>query len=245
MTPTAFRERNTSPVPHRILAATTAGAFVLAACCACTTDAPHRAATETHAATSSAPAAWHSTGAQLAALMPSPGQLAGGLKITSCFNTGTGWSAPARPAALNDSRCSLALQISAGMLTAATRAAWATEQIDNNGETLEIVLAATAPGVAHEQLAQDRAFATRCARIPAQPDDTSGETGGLTVDTFANLGDEAIRIRVTGLALQPEVVLVRVGDQIAAVSDPDLPANEAATASIAHYLAERLTDRLG
>lgn len=64
-------------MPHRILAASTAGVLALAAVSGCASDTPQRAASGARSATATRPAATHPTAAQLAALMPSAAQLAG------------------------------------------------------------------------------------------------------------------------------------------------------------------------
>lgn len=134
------------------------------------------------------------------------------------------------------------------MLTADYRAAEASEVLNNNGNTLQLVLAATNPGDAAKTLNEVRAFATRCQSFTIPDASGTGTvTASLALDTFAALGEQAIRLRVTGddAAPESEVVLVRVGEVIAAVSDTDLAANEAATLSAARYLAARLTARHG
>ena len=183
----------------------------------------------------------HPTGAELAALLPTTRQLAAGLSISAASDTAGASRSPAHlpDPALPNAACDTAADLSAQLLTADRAAAWATEVIDDNGSAVRIVLAATNPGGAAEPLAEARAFATRCAETTAEK--TSGtQSAGLALDTFARLGDDAIRIRVTDATAQPEVVLVRVGDELAAVSDPNLPTDEAATISIARYLADRL-----
>ena len=64
----------------------------------------------------------------------------------------------------------------------------------------------------------------------------------MALDSFAGLGDQAVRIRSDNPTDPhlPEVELVRVRDLLAAVCDSDLARDESVTASIADYLAHRL-----
>jgi hypothetical protein len=234
------------PRPTRTAAAAALAATVVAAASGCAGHgAPAPRTTPAHSHTAAPAPTPGLTGTRLAALLPAPAQLATGVTITGTTDTGAAWTAPAHlpPPALSSADCQAAPELSADVLTADYRAAQASEVLDNNGNSLQLVLAATNPGDAAKTLGEVRAFAARCQSFTVPDPSGSGtETASLALDTFASLGDEAIRLRVTGdgATPDPEVVLVRVGEVIAAVSDTDLAANEAATISAAHYLAARL-----
>lgn len=230
---------------HTAAAAALTAAVVAAAsgCAGHRAPAPH--ATPAHAHTAAPAPAPGLTGTRLAALLPAAAQLAPGVTITGATDTAAAWTTPSHlpPPALASADCQAAPEISADVLTADYPAAEASEVLDNHGNTLQLVLAATNPGDAAKTLGEVRAFAARCQSFTVPDSSGSGtETASLALDTFASLGDEAIRVRVSGdgPAPDPEVVLVRVGEVIAAVSDTDLAANEAATISAARYLAGRL-----
>jgi hypothetical protein len=189
------------------------------------------------------------TGPALRAVLPTTADLASGITVSGTYDTGiyvtaeTDLPAPSLPAA----DCTSAPAIDADVLTAGYRAAYASEELDVADTSLQLVVAATSPGDAAKQLAEIRDFAKRCASFTA-PDSTGASVGGtVQVDSFAGLGDEAIRIRVAAVGQnaancsQPEVILVRVGDKIAAVSDADYNHNEADAVSAANLLAARLT----
>ena len=227
----------------RTAAATAIGVAALAtAVTGCSNTAAHPDARRTATPTAPSSTAPHPSGTQLAALMPTASQLGAGLRIVGASNTASAWTTPAHlpDPTLPSTRCTSAPGISAQTLTADYRAASAAELIDDNGATLRLLVAATNEADAAKQLKEVRDFASRCATFPVPGASGAVTAAGLTVDTFAGVGDEAIRIRVTGAAQQREVVLVRVGDEIAAVCDPDLTAHEAATISLARYLADRL-----
>lgn len=190
----------------------------------------------THTATPPAPSParpW--TGARLQQLLPTGGMFVAGITVTRTSNTGTSWIEPTHlPAPSLPTGCANTAGISAGMFTADYRAAAATETLTVDGATtVQVVLEATNPGGAEQQIAEDTAYAQRCA--PA----------GLALDSFAGLGDQAVRIRSDDPTDPdvPEVELVRVGDLLAAVCDTDLARDESVTASVADYLARQLESR--
>jgi hypothetical protein len=197
--------------------------------------------------TSSAPASTPTvTGPALRAALPTAADLLAGVTASGAFDTGTAWTAPgALPAAsLPGADCTAAPSIDADALTSDYRAAYASEYLENSGNSLELIVAATNPGDATKQLAEVRAFAARCRSFTA-PDGTDAT---VALDTFAQLGDEAIRIRVDSGAganaadyAEAEVILVRVGDEIAAVSDTDPAQDEAAAVAAAKFLTAHLT----
>lgn len=247
----------TRPTTLAKSAAALAGAGVLAAslsaCSNSHSTAPARSAganRPTPAAPSTAESAAPTvTGLALRAALPTAADLAAGITVLDPFDTGTAWTAPGDlPApSLPSADCTAAPAIDADSLTSDYRAAYASEELENSGNSLELVVAATNPGEAAKQLQEVRDFAARCASFAA-PDSTGARVGDtVALDTFAGLGDEAIRIRVTPTGpnsasyAQVEVILVRVGDEIAAVSDADPAQDEAATISAAKFLAARLT----
>lgn len=188
------------------------------------------------------------TGPALRAVLPTAADLAKGVNVSGDYDTGTSFTAPTDlPApALPGADCTAAPAIDADVLTGDYRAAYASEEIDNTGNSLQLVAAATNPGDAAKLLAEIRDFAKRCASFTA-PDSAGSSVGGtVELDSFAGIGDEAIRIRVTAAGpnaakySQPEVILVRVGDKIAAVSDADQAHDEAAAVVVAKFLAGRL-----
>jgi hypothetical protein len=195
--------------------------------------------------TSSAPAASTPTvtGQALRAALPTVADLAAGVTVSGAFDTGTAWTAPgALPApSLPGADCTAAPSIDADALTSDYRAAYASEYLENAGNSLELIVAATNPGDAAKQLAEVRAFAARCRSFTA----ADGTDATVALDTFAQLGDEAIRIRVSAAGAnaadfaEAEVILVRVGDTIAAVSDTDPAQDEAAAVSAAKFLTTR------
>ena len=236
-------------------AACVAVGTLAASLCACapghrTTSARTAAPTATGAAAPSSPAP-QASGPALRAALPTSADLAPGITVSGAYDTGTDFTTrPDLPApALPDADCTAAPAIDADALTSDYRAAYATENLDNAGNSLQLVAAATNPGDATRQLAEVRDFAARCTTFAA-PDPTRASTGGTTtLDTLPALGDQAIRIRVTttgpGAAndARLEVILVRVGDEIAAVSDADPAHDQAAAVSAATFLATRLTGR--
>lgn len=191
------------------------------------------------------------TGPTLRAVLPTKADLAAGIDISGAYDSGSAFTAEGDlPApSLPTADCTAAPAIDADVLTADYRAAYASEELDNIGNSLQLVVAATNPGGAAKQLAEVRAFAARCSTFAA-PDSTGLSVGGtVALDSFAGIGDEAIRIRVAASGpnaanySQPEVILVRVGDRIAAVSDADQTRNEAAAVSAARLLADSLTGK--
>ncbi|GAA1966397.1 hypothetical protein [Catenulispora subtropica] len=251
--------RTTRPRTCAVTAAVATTGVLAVALSACGTT-PHRPAagspgTHTAAAAPTAPTTTASpagpSGATLRALLPTAAQLASRITVSGVYDTGTDFTAEADlPApSLPGADCTAAPSLNADVATADFRAAYASEELDNNGESVQLIVAATNGGDAARQLNELRAFAQRCASFTA-PDSTGLSVGGtVAVDSFAGIGDEAIRIRVAAAGpnadhySQPEVVLVRVGDKLAAASDNDQAHNEGATVSIAKYLAGRLADK--
>lgn len=241
--------RRTTLATSAALATACTLASALSACATshhATATSPATATAPSSAPAASAPTA---TGHSLHAVLPTAADLAAGITVSNPFDTGTAWIAPDELAApsLPGADCTAAPAIDADSLTSDYRAAYASEELDNASNSLQLVVAATNPGDAVKQLAEVRSFAARCRSFTA-PDSTRAEVGGtIELDTFAGLGDEAIRIRVTATGpnaanyAQPEVVLVRVGDQIAAVSDADPSHDQAAAVSAATLLAAHLT----
>jgi hypothetical protein len=232
------------------LATVTALSATLSAC-----GSDHRtptgrpAAANVPAAAPSTTATTVMTGPALRAVLPTSADLAAGITISGVYDTGAyvtaeaDLSAPSLPTA----DCTAAPAIDADVLTGDYRAAYASEELDVAGTSLQLVIASTHPGDAAKQLNEIRDFAKRCANFSA-PDATGLSVGGtVALDSYAGFGDEAIRIRVAAAGpdaakySQPEVILVRVGDQIAAVSDADHTRDEADAVSAASLLTERLT----
>jgi hypothetical protein len=232
------------------VAAVGALAASLSACAGQRTAQPQPAATATTGITAPSPSTPlpAPNGPALRALLPTSADLAPGVTISRLYDTGTARTARADlPApSLPSADCAAAPSIDADALTSDYRAAYASEQLDNAGNTLGLLLAATNPGDAARQLAEVHGFATRCKSFTA-----SGPTGSLggsiALDTLPGLGDQAIRIRVTATGPNPannarlEVILVRVGDTIAAVADTNPDRNQAAALSAATFLAARPT----
>ncbi|NUP48480.1 MAG: hypothetical protein HOW97_14400 [Catenulispora sp.] len=252
--------RTTRPRTATLTAAAATTGVVLAALSACGTT-PHRptatgpatpaTAAAASPATPSAPSPAEPNGAALRVLLPTAAQLASGITVSGVYDTGTDVTAEADlpTPSLPGADCSATPSLNADVATADFRAAYASEELDNNGASLQLIVASTNPGDAAKQMAEIRALAARCASFTA-PDSTGLSVGGtLALDAFAGIGDDAIRIRVAAAGpnaahySQPEVVLVRVGNKLAAVSDNDLSRTEGATVSIAKYLATRLAGK--
>jgi hypothetical protein len=213
------------------------------------TGRPVPATTTAAAPSTSIPAAPAVTGPALRAVLPTTADLARGITISGVYDTGTYVTAEADlPApSLPTADCTAAPAIDADAASGDYRAAYASEELDVAGTSLQLVVAATNPGDAAKQLQAIRDFAKRCASFAA-PDATGASVGGtVALDSYAGFGDEALRIRVTATGpnaakySQPEVILVRVGDKIAAVSDADHNHDEADAVSAANLLTERLT----
>jgi hypothetical protein len=233
------------------LATITALSATLAAC-----GSDHRTPTGRPAATKIPAAAAPSTtattvmtGPDLRAVLPTNADLAAGITISGVYDTGTFVTAKADlpEPSLPTADCTAAPAIDADVLTGDYRAAYASEELDVAGTSLQLVIASTYPGDAAKQLSEIRDFAKRCTSFTA-PDATGLSVGGtVALDSYAGFGDEAIRVRVAAAGpdaakhSQPEVILVRVGDQIAAVSDADHTHDEADAVSAANLLTERLT----
>lgn len=236
-----------------VCAAAGALAAALSACAAGHRTAPASpaapTATRASAHASSTPATPTLNGPALRAMLPTNADLNPAITLSGAYDTGTGWTAPGDlpTPSLPGADCTAAPSIDADALTSDYRAAYATEQLANAGNVLQLVVAATNPGDAAKQLAGVRDFARRCKNFAA-PNRAGAPLGGTTeLDTFAALGQEALRIRVAATGpdaenyAQPEVILVRVGDTIAAVCDADPVHDQAAALSAARFLAARLS----
>jgi hypothetical protein len=245
--------RRTSPAKTALsVAALGALAASLPACAASHRTAPAPPATTTvtgaTAPSSPVPAPPVANGPTLRATLPTSADLTPAITVSGLYDTGTAWTARAElPApALPGADCAAAPAIDADALTSDYRAAYASEQLDNAGNTLQLLAAATNPGDAAKQLAEVRDFAARCTTFTT-PDPTASLDGSIALDTLPALGDQAIRIHVTATRPNPannvqlEVILVRVGDTIAAVSDTDPARDQAAAVSAAAFLAARLS----
>lgn len=72
-------------------------------------------------------------------------------------------------------------------------------------------------------------------------------SGAVTASPIPHLGDEALDVRVTATGpdaakyQQPELILVRVGDKLAAISDNYPSEDNGSTLKAATILAARLT----
>ncbi|WP_370382252.1 hypothetical protein [Catenulispora sp. GAS73] len=200
-------------------------------------------------ATAGAPDAT-ATGRELKTLLPASSDLAPGVAVTDATDSGSDWTTPdGRPApALLGADCSALPQLSADEASTDYRAAYAKETITfHNTPIAQIVLAGTNPGGAAKQIAEVRALAERCKAFNAPAPDGTAVGGTVTAAAIPGLGDEAldIRIHATGPDAasyeQPELILVRVGDKIAAVSD-NYPAEDNGSAlKAAEVLATHLT----
>jgi hypothetical protein len=105
-------------------------------------------------------------------------------------------------------------------------AAYAKQTLTEHGMPIaQIVLAATNPGDAARQLAEVQALADRCQAFSAAKADGVNVAGAVAATAIPGLGDRALDVRVTATGpdaatyQQPELILVRVGDKLAAISD--------------------------
>jgi hypothetical protein len=111
----------------------------------------------------------------------------------------------------------------------------------------QIVLAATNPGDAAHQIAEVQALAERCQSFNAPNANGASVDGAVTATAVPGLGDEALDVRVTATGpdaakyQQPELILVRVGDKLAVISDVYPAADNGSALKAAAVLAARLT----
>ncbi|WP_194892102.1 hypothetical protein [Catenulispora pinisilvae] len=111
----------------------------------------------------------------------------------------------------------------------------------------QIVLAATNPGDAGRQIAEIHALADRCQSFSAANADGASVAGTVTATAIHGLGDQALDVRVTATGpdaatyQQPELILVRVGDKLAAISDDYPDADNSSALKAAQLLTARLT----
>ena len=190
------------------------------------------------------------TGTALKALLPAGADLASVVTATDAADSGQNWTGPdALPTpALAGADCTVLPQITADQASADYRAAYAKETLTEHGVPIaQIVLAATNPGDATRQIAEIQALAERCQSFTA-PDANGADVGGaVTAAAIPGLGDEALDVRVTSTAAdaskyqQPELLLVRVGDKLAVISDNYPDADNGSARKAATVLVARLT----
>ena len=190
------------------------------------------------------------TGTQLKTLLPPGSDLAAGVTVTDAADSGSDWTAPdALPApVLPGTDCTALSTITADEASADFRAAYAKETINvHNTAVAQIVLAATNPGDAARQLDEVRALAERCRTFSAPNAVGSAVGGTVTVTAVPGLGNEALDARVTATGSdaasyqQPELILVRVGDKLAVVSDNYPSSDNGSALKAAQVLTARLT----
>jgi hypothetical protein len=190
------------------------------------------------------------TGTQLKTLLPTGTDLASGVTITDAADSGSNWTTPdALPAPrLPGADCAALPAITADEASADYRAAYATETITvHNTPIAQIVLAATNPGDAAREIADVQALAARCQTFSAPNANGTPVGGTVTATAVPGLGDEALDVRITATGAdaanyqQPELVLVRVGDKLAVVSDNYPSQDHGSALKAAKVLAVRLT----
>lgn len=190
------------------------------------------------------------TGTQLKTLLPAGSDLASGVTVTDASDSGPDWTPPGSLPApvLPGADCAALPQITADEASADYRAAYAKATITvKNTAIAQIVLAATNPGDAARQIEEVQALAARCQTFSA-PNAVGTAVGGtVTATTVPGLGDEALDVRITATGpdaanyQQPELVLVRVGDKLAVVSDAYPSQDNGSALKAAKVLAARLT----
>ena len=200
-------------------------------------------------ATSAAPNAT-ATGTQLKTLLPAGSDLASAVTVTGAADSGSNWTAPdALPApALLGADCNVVPQITADEASADYRAAYAEETLTEHGVPIaQIVLAATNTGDATRQIAEVRQLAERCQTLSAPNANGACVSGAVTASAIPGLGDEALDVHVTATGpdaakyQQPELILVRIGDKLAVISDDYPDADNGSALKAATVLAARLT----
>lgn len=190
------------------------------------------------------------TGTALKNLLPAGSDLASAVTVIGAADSGSEWTFPdALPApVLPDAGCNVVPQITADEATADYRAAYAKETLTEHGVPIaQIVLAATNPGDAIKQIAEVQALADRCQTFSAPNANGASVSGSVTAAAVPGLGDQALDVRVTATGpdaakyQQPELILVRVGDKLAAISDAYPEADNGSALKAAEVLAARLT----
>ncbi|NUP48481.1 MAG: hypothetical protein HOW97_14405 [Catenulispora sp.] len=190
------------------------------------------------------------TGRVLKTLLPAGSDLASGVTITGAADSGSDWTAPGDPPSpgLATADCAALPQITADEATIDYRAAYAKETITvKNTPIAQIVLAATNPGDAAKQIDEVKALAARCRTFSAPNADETSVGGTVTATAVPGLGDEALDVRVTATGpdaanyQQPELILVRVGDKLAVVSDDYAGQDNGSARKAAQVLVARLT----
>ncbi|GAA2039370.1 hypothetical protein GCM10009839_46650 [Catenulispora yoronensis] len=190
------------------------------------------------------------TGTALKNLLPAGADLASAVTVTGAADSGSDWTSPdALPAPiLPAAGCNVVPQITADEATADYRATYAKETLTEHGVPIaQIVLAATNPGDAIKQITEVQALADRCQTFAAPNANGASVSGTVTATAVPGLGDEALDVRVTATGpdaakyQQPELILVRVGDKLAAISDAYPEADNGSALKAAEVLAARLT----
>jgi hypothetical protein len=220
--------------------------------CGSSRPATHPGAADTTAsnpATAAAPDPT-ATGSALKTLLPTGADLASGVTVAGAKDSGTAFTADSDlPApALSGADCTVIPQLTADEATADYRAAYAEETITVHDTPIaQIVLAATNPGDAARQIAEVAALAERCGTFSAPNASGTSVGGTVTATPIPHLGDQALDVRVTATGpdaasyRQPEVVLVRVGDKLAVVSDNYPDQDNGSALKAAQLLTARLT----
>ncbi|ACU72955.1 hypothetical protein Caci_4090 [Catenulispora acidiphila DSM 44928] len=190
------------------------------------------------------------TGTALKALLPAGADLASAVTVTDAADSGQNWTDPdALPApALVGADCLVVPQITADEATADYRAAYAQETLAAHGVPIaQIVLAATNPGDAARQIAEVQSLTERCQTFNAPNANGASVGGAVSATEISHLGDQALDVRITATGpdaakyQQPELILVRVGDKLAVISDAYPDADNGSALKAATVLAARLT----
>jgi antitoxin (DNA-binding transcriptional repressor) of toxin-antitoxin stability system len=190
------------------------------------------------------------TGSTLKNLLRQRLDLSSAVAITDTSDSGQDWTSPQDPPAqaIADADCSVMPQITADEASADYRAAYAKETLTEHGVPIaQIVLAATNPGDAAQQLAEVQALADRCQTFSAANAHGVNVAGAVAATAIPGLGDQALDVRVTATGpdaaayQQPELILVRVGDKLVAISDNYPGGDDSSARKAAQILADRLT----
>jgi hypothetical protein len=186
------------------------------------------------------------TGTALRALLPAGSDLSSAVTVVGAADSGSNWTGEdALPApALPGADCNVVPQLTADQASADYRAAYAEETLTEHGAPIaQIALAATNPGDAARQIAEIQALADRCQTFNA-PNANGAPVGGtVTATAIPGLGDQALDVRVTATGpdaasyQQPELILVRVGDKLAVISDNYPAADNGSALKAAQVLA--------
>ncbi|GAA1966389.1 hypothetical protein [Catenulispora subtropica] len=190
------------------------------------------------------------TGSALKSLLPAGSDLASGVTVTDAADSGSDWTTPDALAAprLAGADCAALPQITADEASGDYRASHAKETITvHNTPIAQLVLAGTNHGDAQRQIDEVKALADRCRTFSAPNSDGTSVGGTVTATALPGLGDEALDVRVTATGpnaaayQQPELILVRVGDKLAVVSDNYPSQDNGSALKAAEVLAARLT----